>query len=331
VLADGRRVLVYELHITNFGAPTLRLKRIEVFSGSEPQADFTGAALTKMLTLLGGGKDADTARLETGRRLIAFIWIAFDPAHPVPASLRHRLTFDLPDATAEPKESVIDDVIVQVLKNPPPRLASPFTGGEWLAGSGPSNMSDHRRTVTALEGKAHDSQRFAIDWVMVGKNGNTFHDSRERNENFWAYGQPVHAVADGEVTEAVDVYPDNTPGQLPPVTVENITGNHVIVRIAPETYVLFAHLRAKSMHVHKGERVHQGAVIAELGNSGNSTGAHLHMQLMDASSPLAAEGMPFVFDHFTFLGHGSDFDEDHHPSVPRHDEMPLDDMVIGFP
>ena len=75
------------------------------------------------------------------------------------------------------------------------------------------------------------------DAEIAGKNGNTFHDSRDRNENFWAFGQPVLAVADGEVTEVVDGVPDNTPDKLPVVTVQNITGNHVIIRIGTDTYV----------------------------------------------------------------------------------------------
>ena len=70
-----------------------------------------------------------------------------------------------------------------------------------------------RRSVVAIDGRPCISQRFAIDWVLIGNNGNTFHDSRERNENFWAFGQPVLAVADGEASEVVDGIPDNLPGK----------------------------------------------------------------------------------------------------------------------
>jgi len=50
-------------------------------------------------------------------------------------------------------------------------------------------------------------------------------------------------VADGEVTQVVDGIPENTPRILPkPVTLDNIAGNYIIVRIAANRYVTFAHL-----------------------------------------------------------------------------------------
>jgi hypothetical protein len=55
----------------------------------------------------------------------------------------------------------------------------------------------------------------------------------------------------------------------------------------------------------------------QVGNSGNTTGAHLHFQVTDGNSALAAEGIPFIFDKFRFLGFGKDFEEDHHSDLPR--------------
>lgn len=212
-----------------------------------------------------------------------------------------------------------------------PLLLPPLRSGEWLAGHGPGNSSDHRRSVTSLAGRVYISQRFATDWMMVGKNTNTFHDSREKNENFWGYGQPVYAVAEGEVTEVVDKVPDNQPGELPhPVTLDNIAGNHVILHIAPNRYVLFAHLRAGSIRVRLHQHVTARDVIAQVGNSGQTTAPHLHFQVMDENSPLAAEGVPYLFRSFTYLGLGRDFEEDKHPSVPKERELPLDDDVVGF-
>jgi hypothetical protein len=53
---------------------------------------------------------------------------------------------------------------------------------------------------------------------------------------------------------------------------------------------------------------------------------------MDAPSDLAAEGVPFVFDQFTFEGFGRDYEPDKpHPSVVKRREMPMDDAVVRFP
>jgi murein DD-endopeptidase MepM/ murein hydrolase activator NlpD len=72
-------------------------------------------------------------------------------------------------------------------------------------------------------------------------------------------------------------------------------------------------------------------VLGAIGNSGQTTAPHLHFQVMDASSPLAAEGIPFVFDRFTFLGFGQDYEPDKHPTIPRTREMPAGDAVVRFP
>ena len=154
-------------------------------------------------------------------------------------------------------------------------LSALFKDGVWLAGNGPSK-SAYRRSVIAMDGRAYISQRFAIDWDLVANKGNIFRGSRERNENFWGFGQPVLAVADGEVTEAVDGIPDNTPGKLAPVTVQTIAGKHVTVRIAADAYVTFAHLKQGSIRVRLHQKTKRGAQLAQLGNSGNTTGTDLH-------------------------------------------------------
>jgi hypothetical protein len=165
---------------------------------------------------------------------------------------------------------------------------------------------------------------------MVGDNGNSFHDNRDRNENFWAFGQPVLAVADGEITEVVDDIPDNIPGKLPLVTVQNIAGNHVILRIAPDVNVMFGHLRQGSIRVRLHQRVKRGFQIGEVGNSGSTTGAHLHLQVTDGNSALASEGLPFIFERFRFLGFGKDFELERHPDLPRSRALPADDSVVTF-
>jgi Peptidase family M23 len=354
VVIEGKRVLVYELHITNFGPSSLTLTGLQVFaSGGERSlnekangdklANYSGSSLSELLRPVDEssqmGESSHSAQsnpgqLDIGRRVIAFLYVTAPDGLRISA-LRHRFSFEVADplrSKGTPNdESALDGIIVPVLQQSPLVLAPPFKNGVWLAGNGPSNTSVHRRSIIAIDGRAYISQRFAIDWVLVGDNGNTFHDSRERNENFWGFGQPVLAVADGEVTEVLDGIPDNTPGKLPLVTVQNITGNHVIVRIAADTYVMFAHLKQGSIRIRLHQKIKRGAQIAQVGNSGNTSAAHLHLQVTDGNSALAAEGIPFVFDRFRFLGLGKEFEEDHHPDLPRSQSLPIDDSVISFP
>jgi peptidase M23-like protein len=343
VVTDGKRVLVYELHVTNFDARPLVLRQVDVYDRGRSTPLFTlrDTALRQSLSAAGGSHDAMSAgstQIAMGARGIVFMWIALPLDAKPPRLLRHRLLFGIVDSAGRPgpdvltRESSIDSIEVPVLTDAIPRLTPPFPTGDWLAGDGPTNESDHRRSLVPLDGKVRVSQRFAIDWVMIGANGNTWHDDRSRKENYWGFGQPVRAVADGEVTEAVDSIADNEPqAPLPASTIANAAGNHVIVRIAPGEFVMFAHLERGSVRVRSGQRVVRGQVLGALGNSGQSTGPHLHLQVMDASSPFGAEGIPFVFDHFTFMGFGRDYEPDKHPTVPRRHEMPAGDAVVRFP
>ncbi len=51
-----------------------------------------------------------------------------------------------------------------------------------------------------------------------------------------------------------------------------------------------------------GDIVADGQKLGLLGNSGNTTGPHLHFQVMDRPSALKANGLPFVFDNFVLSG-----------------------------
>ncbi len=76
-------------------------------------------------------------------------------------------------------------------------------------------------------------------------------------------GTPIFAVADGVV-----VYSDNK---------QRGYGNLVIIDHGKGVLTVYAHNRRNL--VDEGERVRQGARIAEVGNTGRSTGPHLHFEL----------------------------------------------------
>lgn len=56
-------------------------------------------------------------------------------------------------------------------------------------------------------------------------------------------------------------------------------GNYVIIEHADGNYTLYAHLKENTISVKAGEIVEQGQVIGKLGNSGLSTGDHLHFEI----------------------------------------------------
>lgn len=56
-------------------------------------------------------------------------------------------------------------------------------------------------------------------------------------------------------------------------------GNYVIIQHIDGNYTLYAHLAKNSITVEMGESVTRGQVIGKVGNSGSSTGAHLHFEV----------------------------------------------------
>lgn len=332
VTIGKQKVLVYELHVTNFDTVPLTLKSIDVFAGTKDLASLISLSdknLSAAMTQVGSATSADSKSVQMigpGARSIVFMWIELGN-RPVPSSLKHRMVFVPPGEN--PKEAVLEAFGVRVSQESVPTLSPPFNGGIWLAGDGPANDSAHRRSVFAVDGGIYSPERFAIDWDKIGANGDIRHDGNSQNNNWWGWGEPVLAVADGEITEVVDGIPDNVPRNLPPVTLDNIAGNHVILQIASNRFVTYAHLQNGSIKVNPRQHVHRGDVLALLGNSGNTTGAHLHLQVADRNSVLQSQGVPFVFDRFTYLGPGSDYPEKQ-VSIPWTNSMPPGNGVLEF-
>jgi murein DD-endopeptidase len=341
VRMNDQRVLVYELHVTNFDVVPLTLKQVEVFGDNKAfllslSESKLGAAMARVGAPMDMGSGyaksgKDNRTIDPGTRAVIYMWIEIPGNTAPPVALAHRMVFSTLAAEGKASDATLENFPVPVSREPVLRLSSPFHGGTWLAGDGPSNATNHRRTITAIDGHIYSAERFAIDWLKVGPNGDSRHDGSTRNDNWWGWGEPVLAVADGEITEVVDEFPDNTPRVLPPVTLENIGGNHVILKIAPNRYVCYAHLQQGSIKVHLHDHVRSGDTLALLGNSGNTTGAHLHLQVTDRNSMLEAQGVPFEFADFTYLGPGADYELDKHVTVPWKHSIPPGDGVVEFP
>jgi murein DD-endopeptidase MepM/ murein hydrolase activator NlpD len=118
----------------------------------------------------------------------------------------------------------------------------------------------------------------------------------------------------------------------------------VIIALGHGRFAFYAHLKPGSIRVKPGARVTRGQILGQLGNSGTSSGPHLHFQVMDRPSPLASDGLPYEFDRFKFTGRipplddvleaainaGKSIPVDRAGAGPRGGDLPLGRDVVGF-
>ncbi len=90
-------------------------------------------------------------------------------------------------------------------------------------------------------------------------------------------GTEVQAARAGKVVEAYDGTKDSLGGRSNFVKIEHGDG----------TLAYYAHLKFNSVVVKIGDKVEKGQMIALSGNSGNSTGPHLHFEVREAKSTLS--------------------------------------------
>jgi peptidase M23-like protein len=343
VKANGVLHVFYELHLTNFSSRNIELVRVEVLDDSLNRkilASYKDADLTSRIALPGAGKVSDKRMISPGTRAVVFVEVEFDRSTLIPSALQHRLFFK---STDEPGEDAIETARVVVNRIPPPIIAAPLRGDGWVALSGMSNTSGHRRTIVVVNGKARIAQRFATDWVRAGADGLAFRGDPAKLSNWSAYGAEVHSVGPGTVADVRDGVPENDPTsdkKAVPITVDSAPGNYIIIDMGNGYFSLYAHLQPKSIRVKKGDRVRRGQVIALLGNSGNSDSPHLHFHITDGNSPLGAEGMPYVLEAFEVLGtlsskalliKGGWRPEPGHRADKRRLEIPTENAVVRFP
>ena len=72
-------------------------------------------------------------------------------------------------------------------------------------------------------------------------------------------------------------------------------GNYIIIQHTDGNYTLYGHLYEDSLTVSTGESVKQGQVIAKMGSSGNSTGAHLHFEVREGQNAYSAAVDPLNY------------------------------------
>lgn len=294
--SDGRRHLVYELRIGNVTASGLRLNKVEVLD--EPSGklllSLDGDGISNRFSI-GGRRGSESQDLGVGQFGVMFLHVALEPGD-LPRAIAHRLSLRLVQPGVDFSATVAR---APVMDRPLVVLGPPLLGAGYIAGDGCCDSIRHVRALLALNGHFTLSQRFAIDWEQADSENRLVKGDTKTLSNYTIFGREVLAVADGTVVFSRNDLPEQVPGALPQgMTVDEADGNSVVLDIGGGNYVLYAHMQPGSVTVRSGANVKRGDVLGKVGNTGNSQAPHLHLHVMDGPSPLASNGVPYVFDSF---------------------------------
>lgn len=198
---------------------------------------------------------------------------------------------------------------LNVLSEPalPARFVVPGQTEELLVGLAPQDPQQSfrfRLQLSAVPGPPREERArnivlrtpFAKDKaypVSQGFNGEKTHlgeDSEYAIDIAMPEGSPVHAVRDGVV---MDVEEDFNAGGT---DLEKYAdkANHVRVLHEDGTMALYAHLQLASVIVRPGARVRAGQLLARSGNTGFSSGPHLHFAIQQ-NVGMKLVSLPFEF------------------------------------
>jgi hypothetical protein len=299
IVQNGSTRLVYEMVITNFSNSKYVIDDVQATAGTA-QFKFDGSALAGMIKRLGTSEQPEgpaDRTVDGGRSVIVFLLLDLGNAK-VPSAIDH--TLHVLDDKNEGHVVVLSPLLVS---NESPIVVSPPLRGDWIAGDSVNNRADaaHRRAVLVDRGHAWLAQRYAIDWVqyhLIDGVRTTWKGPEDKNDSYFCYDQPIYSVAAGKVVDAADDLPENVPhsGKYAiSIDFNNAAGNHVVIEIAPNRYVLYAHMRPGTVQNKVGDTVKVGDILGHVGNTGSSSEPHLHMHIDDQPSFLAGNGVPYEF------------------------------------
>jgi len=168
------------------------------------------------------------------------------------------------------------------------RLQLPFIG-EWMVSQGYDGNITHKGEWSK-----------ALDFIIVDNELKTYEQFGAHPENFYCYGKPVLAPADGLVQFIEDFVEDNEIGRI---NQEKNWGNSIVIKHAEGLFTKMSHLKKNSFKVKAGDYVRQGDIVAACGNSGRSPEPHLHFQVQ-TTPHIGSKTFAYPFSYFISSNHG---------------------------
>lgn len=177
---------------------------------------------------------------------------------------------------------------------------------------------------------------YAFDFVKRDKKRKNYHKNSKLNlifsnvkcDEYYCWNQPVYSPVNGEIIrigtgwndhqytnlwKTISIWynatykfkPKEINGKL---DIRPNAGNYVMIKTKEDFIVFLAHLKLNSVLVKEGQMVKVDEQIGNVGNSGNSTAPHLHINLFDQiENPFKAKVIPFVFKKYEELGKNNEW------------------------
>ena len=337
---DGKDHVEYELMVVNVYLEPVTLTSVTVLDPAGKElgridGDTLAAATQALLTR------APTPEIAPSAAVAVDVDLALEPG-TAPERVTHRIDYAVPDptraVTVDIGETVVNGPEVAIDRRAPIEIAPPLTGDGWMVSNGCCAPNVHRDLRLAINGdRIGTPETFAIDWSRV-KNDRIYDGDGSQNEQHYAFGADILAVADATVVIVQDGEPEQVPNvRLVPQKSTELAGNLVVLEVEPNVYAAYVHLQPGSITVKVGDKVTVGQQLAHLGNSGNSSGPHLHFGLLDQANLFTGRSLPFVLEQFTLVGNVN-FETstgDHLVIAPKSKEVtrayPLYGGILNFP
>lgn len=165
----------------------------------------------------------------------------------------------------------------------------PFNGKWTVWNGGADKEISHSWGIVA--------QRYAYDFLIVEDDGKYFDGDGKQVQNYLCYGKEIIAPADGIVVKISDKHNDSRVYNGCKVYCDtwDIRGNYIVIKHNENEYSMTAHIKKGSFRVKTGDTVRQGEVIAQCGNSGNTSEPHIHFQLQSGENCFTSAGLPITF------------------------------------
>jgi hypothetical protein len=316
--SDGLTHLAFAMQFTNSSPIPAAIESVEVLDPSHNSKstgnnrvlsikDENVTGQLKLFTLPpSADKSSYSSKLGGGQSGVMFFDLTYRDRDSVPCTIVLRV-HSLQPESKHGKESIVIAPPLKVSSQPAIVLAPPLKGDGWVDANGCCmEVGPHRFVTNPMNGTLDPSEQFAIDWIKIDRQGKAFRGNGKAPEQWLCYGTELLAVAAGTVVEVLRDLPDQPPGVAPAnLTIPEIAGNHVILDLGAGRYAMYAHMVPGSVTVHVGDHVHVGQKLGLLGNSGNTTGPHLHFQISDRPSTLDTTSLPFVFQSMLLEGRTS--------------------------